>query len=89
MSPNGGEHWYNGTPEEITWSTEKISGSWADMFIMILGRDHEIQFASHIENTGTYRLDPADLQHTGNNFAIKIVDDVGNWDRSDEGFYIN
>ena len=89
ISPNGGEYWNNGTPEEIIWSTDKISGSWVDMFIMYLGRDHEIQFASQIENTGTYRLDPADLHHSGNNLAIKIVDDVGNWDRSDEGFYNN
>jgi len=99
LSPNGGEVWTYGNNQTITWNSDLLGGQSIDIYVLhddptdlhnfsstlptLLGNKSWYQFAEDISNTGSYNVDPADLNGIGNAYVILIVSDSGHWDVSD------
>ncbi|MBA1419970.1 MAG: hypothetical protein FAF03_03685 [Epsilonproteobacteria bacterium] len=99
LSPNGGEVWTYGNNQTITWNSDLLGGQLIDIYVLhddptdlhdfsstlptLLGNKSWYQFAEDISNTGSYNVDPADLNGIGNAYVILIVSDSGHWDVSD------
>ena len=98
-SPNGGEKWTVGQPETIIWSTSKISGRTVNLYVLhddpsnlhdfssslnnLLSNKNWYQFGTNISNTGSYTVDPQNLNGNGNAYVILISDSQNGWDISD------
>ena len=102
QQPNGGEVWYYGNSETISWYTGMLSGSTVDIYIlhndpsdladyassynMIMENKNWYKFGEKINNTGNYTIDPESLNGIGNAYVILIVSDTGEWDISNSTF---
>jgi len=101
ISPNGGEVWVYDTSKTITWAEPELYGN-IDLYLLqddpsnlaevsstlteLLNSKNWYQFESNISNTGSYTLNPRDLNGNGDAYVILIVDDNENWDISDNTF---
>ena len=98
-SPNGGEKWIVGQTETIKWNTSSINGSTVDIYVLhddpsnlhdfssslnnLLTNKEWYQFGINISNTGSYTVDPKDLNGGGNAYVILISGVQSGWDVSD------
>ncbi len=108
ISPNGGESWFDGQRQNISWMNKYITGDTVDLYVLhdapigLLDKyDNEIgtainarnwyKFASSVANTGSYTVDPADLNGNGNAYMILVVSSENNsdFDLSDGVFSLN
>ncbi len=103
QNPNGNEIWQYDKNETISWDIIKIIGSVVDLYVLhddpsdlnnyrssvpfMLESKNWYQFANDINNTGSYTVNPRDLNGNGNAYVVLIVSNTGsNWDISDRTF---
>jgi hypothetical protein len=100
--PNGSEEWIYGNNETVLWDTSQITGSTVDLYVLhddpsdleqnyqsynyLLSIKNWYQFASNVSNTGSYTVDPDDLNGEGNRYIVLISSSNGNWDVSNRTF---
>ncbi len=103
LAPNGGESWYYGQTKQVRWRSSEISGSSVDLYVLHddptglfsssnvgaqVNSKNWYKFAEGVSNTGSYSMDPSDMNGGGNAYVLLIVssEDNSQWDIGDGMF---
>lgn len=102
IRPNGGEKWRYGTSQTVQWNTSLINGSTVDMYVLyddpsdlknysssstsLLNNKNWYKFAGNVNNTGSYSIDPKNLNGSGDAYVVLIIGSQKGWDVSNTTF---
>jgi hypothetical protein len=101
LTPNGGEVWTYGQTRSIQWNAGALGGTTVDLLVLhddpagllipnpdwsVVRAKRWYRFATGIANSGTFAVDPRDLNGTGNAYLVLIVSSHTDWDLSDGTF---